>query len=77
MQALAGTSHSSREVGDEACNHEESDQCHFPTRLVDVIFTPTNPFIIVSIPAISIMICQSAWIGGTYHPLPSPGSGLS
>ncbi len=67
---------SSRDANDESFNTDESEPCDFPTRIVDLIFTPTNPFILVSVPAVSLMICQSAWIGGTYSPLPSPGWSL-
>jgi hypothetical protein len=68
MQAL-----SLREDDEEDLSNEESDSCNFPRSLIDAIFMPTNPFIIVSIPAVGLMVCQTAWLGGTYCPLPTPG----
>ncbi len=67
---------SSAEIEDETQRTVDNLEKNMTSRVFDAVFLPTNPFIIVSIPAVSVMLCQTAWIGGTYIPLPPPGEGL-
>jgi hypothetical protein len=66
-------------AGDSANIEDETQQMadnleqNMTSRIFNAVFIPTNPFIIISIPAVSVMLCQTAWIGGTYIPLPPPG----
>jgi hypothetical protein len=63
-------------IEDEAQRTVDDLEDSVTSRIFNAVFMPTNPFIIVSIPAVSVLLCQTAWIGGTYVPLQPPGNGL-